>query len=113
MKINIANTEKWDPRFVYYLMIQENYTYQEVNQIKSLSENGINAEELNYINELIKQDTFADRIQAFKTQRDSGRAVASQKGRLDEKDEFIEGETKDSLAENKLIEMDYNSEERQ
>ena len=113
LKINITNTEKWDPRFVYYLMIQENYTYQEVNQIKSLSENGINAEELNYINELIKQDSFTDRILTFKSQSESGRTIASQKKMPDEKDEFLEGESKDSLAENKLIEMNYNNENRQ
>ena len=52
LKEDVVNTEKWDPRFVYYLMIQENYTYPEINMIKSLAENGLNMEEVEYINEL-------------------------------------------------------------
>ena len=41
----------------------------------------------------------------FKSQSESGRTIASQKKMPDEKDEFLEGESKDSLAENKLIEI--------
>ena len=110
LKIDVANTEKWDPKFVYYLMLQENYTYNEINLIKSLAENGLNAEEVNYINELIKDEAFNERIMAFKSQTDLGRAVASVKKKSKEKDEFMDGTEQDSGAESKLIEMNYNQE---
>ncbi|MGZ3806835.1 MAG: hypothetical protein ACXVCE_02015 [Bacteriovorax sp.] len=114
MKKEVANTERWDPKFVYYLMIQENYTYAEINQIKSLSENGLNAEEINYITELVKEDAFKERISAFKTQGDSGRAIASLKKKPKEKDDFIEDPTIGQASmESKLIEMNYNQEERE
>lgn len=115
MNLDVTNTEKWDPKFVYYLMIQENYTYSEVNAIKSLSENGLNSEELNYINDLIKGDAFKDRIQAFKNQGDTGRAVASLKKKPKEKDDFIDDPAgADSVSmESKIIEMNYNQEEKE
>ncbi len=114
MKLDVANTEKWDPKFIYYLMIQENYTYAEINQIKSLSENGLNPEEINYITELIKEDAFKERIQAFKSQGDSGRAIASLKKKPKEKDDFIDDPTTGGASmESKLIEMNYNQDEKE
>ncbi len=114
MNLEVVNTEKWDPKFVYYLMIQENYTYHEVNAIKSLSENGINSEELNYINDLIKGDAFKERIQAFKNHGDTGRAVASLKKKPKEKDDFIDDPAADTVSmESKIIEMNYNQEEKE
>lgn len=114
MKMEVANTEKWDPKFIYYLMMQENYTYAEINMIKSLSENGLNPEEINYITELIKEDAFKERIQAYKNGNDSGRAVASAKKKPKEVDDFIEDPTIGQASmESKLIEMNYNQEERE
>lgn len=112
----VANTEKWDPRFVYYLMIQENYTYPEINLIKSLSENGLNAEEVEYINELIREDGFTERIMAFKSQGDVSRTVASfkKKQRPKEVDDFIDDPLNDGTKiEDRLIEMNYNQEEKE
>ena len=85
-KTDALNTEKWDPKFIYYLMLQENYTYQEINNIKSLSDNGFNSEELNYINEQIKEASFEDRIKSLKGQGEIGRATASLMNKLKEKD---------------------------
>lgn len=114
MKLEVSNTERWDPKFVYYLMIQENYTYKEINMIKSLSDNGLNAEEINYITELVKEDAFKERIQAFKSQGDTGRAVASLKKKPKEKDDFIDDPTIGGASmESKLIEMNYNQEEKE
>ncbi|MBC7538880.1 MAG: hypothetical protein H7281_08665 [Bacteriovorax sp.] len=113
LKTETTNTEKWDPKFVYYLMLQENYTYGEINNIKSLSENGLNPEEINYITELIKEDTFSDRITAFKGQGNVGRAVASLKKKPKEKDEFIDGAEVGESSESKLIEMNYNQEDKE
>lgn len=112
----VANTEKWDPRFVYYLMIQENYTYPEINLIKSLSENGLNAEEIEYINELIREDGFTERIMAFKSQGDVSRTVASfkKKQKPKEVDDFIDDPLNDGTKiEDRLIEMNYNQEEKE
>lgn len=112
----VANTEKWDPRFVYYLMIQENYTYPEINLIKSLSENGLNAEEIEYINELIREEGFTERIMAFKSQGDVSRTVASfkKKQKPKEVDDFIDDPLNDGTKiEDKLIEMNYNQEEKE
>lgn len=108
-----ANTEKWDPKFVYYLMIQENYTYQEINGIRSLTENGLNTEEINYINDLIKEEPFMDRITSFKSQGDVGRIVASAKKKPKEKDDFIEGPDESISMESKIIEMDYNQDDKE
>jgi hypothetical protein len=113
LKTEISNTEKWDPKFVYYLMMQENYTYQELNNIKSLSENGLNAEEINYINELIKDDAFMEKIVTFKNQGSSGRVVASVKKKPKEKDDFIDGPEALESRESKLIEMNYNQEDKE
>lgn len=115
LKQELTNTEKWDPRFVYYLMIQENYTYPEINMIKSLAENGLNMEEIEYINELIREDSFTERIMAFKSQSEiGGRAVASAKKKPKEVDDFITDVNDDgSTIEDKLIEMNYNESERE
>ena len=115
LKQEPTNTEKWDPRFVYYLMIQENYTYPEINMIKSLAENGLNMEEIEYINELIREESFTERIMAFKSQSEiSGRTVASAKKKPKEVDDFITDVNDDgSTMEDKLIEMNYNESERE
>lgn len=114
LKEDVVNTEKWDPRFVYYLMIQENYTYGEINMIKSLSENGLNMEEIEYINELIREDSFTDRIMAFKQQGEVGRAVASfKKTKKKEVDDFIDDVSDGPSIEDKLIEMNYNQSEKE
>lgn len=113
---NIENSEKWDPKFVYYLMIQENYTYPEINLIKSLTENGLNMEEIEYINELIKEDSFMERIMAFKAQGEVSRAVASFKKtkKPKEMDDFIDDPSAPGASiESKLIEMNYNQEEKE
>lgn len=114
MKEELSNTERWDPKFVYYLMLQENYTYAEINMIKSLSENGLNPEEINYITELIKENAFMERILSFKSQGENSRAVASIKKKPKEKDDFIDDPSEDgSSLESKLIEMNYNQEEKE
>lgn len=114
LKETVSNTEKWDPRFVYYLMIQENYTYPEINMIKSLAENGLNMEEIEYINELIREDSFMDRIMAFKSQGDVSRTVASfKKTKKKEVDDFIDDVNDGPSIEDKLIEMNYNQEEKE
>ena len=109
-KTDPTNTEKWDPRFVYYLMLQENYTYEEINGIKSLGENGLNPEEINYINELIKEPSFMNRISSFKGQSDNARSISSKRN---EKDDFIETPEANASLESKIIEMDYNKEEKE
>ena len=115
LKQEPTNSEKWDPRFVYYLMIQENYTYPEINMIKSLAENGLNMEEIEYINELIREESFTERIMAFKSQSEiAGRTVASAKKKPKEVDDFITDVNDDgSTIEDKLIEMNYNESERE
>lgn len=108
LKMEVNNTEKWDPMFVYYLMIQENYTYGEINQIKSLSENGISNEELNYINELVKEESFKKQVLGYKNHGEIGRVVASfKRSGPKEKDEFVDNKEVTSSAEEKLIEMNY------
>lgn len=115
IKVEVSNTEKWDPKFVYYLMMQENYTYAEINMIKNLSENGLNPEEINYITELIKEDAFKERIQAYKSGNDTGRTIASVKNKKPkEKDDFIDDPTIGQASmESKLIEMNYNEQEKE
>jgi hypothetical protein len=116
LKENVDNTEKWDPKFVYYLMLQENYTYAEVNMIKSLTENGLNMEEIEYINELVKEDAFMERIMSFKSQGEVDRAVASFKksNKPKEVDDFIDDPINEGASiESKLIEMNYNQEEKE
>ncbi|MBY0414088.1 MAG: hypothetical protein K2Q18_07975 [Bdellovibrionales bacterium] len=114
LKLDPTNTEKWDPRFVYYLMIQENYTYAEINMIKSLAENGLNMEEVEYINELIRENAFMEKIMAFKSQGDVGRTVASFKKKKKEADDFIDdvNENRPSI-EDRLIEMNYNESQKE
>jgi hypothetical protein len=114
LKQDLDNTEKWDPRFVYYLMMQEHYSYKEVNGIKSLLDNGLNTDEITYINELIKQNSFLDKINTFKGLGDSARSVASLRKKPRERDEFIEDSSAGpASAESKLIEMDYNTDSRE
>ncbi|MBC7428981.1 MAG: hypothetical protein H7336_10240 [Bacteriovorax sp.] len=114
MKQDVTNTEKWDPRFVYYLMIQENYSYAEINLIKSLAENGLNMEEIEYINELVRENSFMDRIMAFKQQGEVNRAVASfKKPKKKEVDDFIDDVKNGPGIEDKLIEMNYNKDEKE
>jgi len=113
LDIPLKNTERWDPRFVFYLMIQENYTYGEINQIKSLTDNGISPEEQNFINDLIKQNPFNEKITAFKNQEGFSRAVASSSKKKREKDEFIEDDSEHVSLESKLIEMNYNQDEKE
>ena len=109
----IENTEKWNPKFVYYLLIQENYNYPEINLIKSLSENGLSKEEVDYINELIEEESFTEKIMSFKGQGDIKRAVASFH-KPKEKDDFIDDPAKEDVSlESKLIEMNYNQEEKE
>jgi hypothetical protein len=113
-KMDINNTEKWDPMFVYYMMIQENYTYSEINQIKSLSENGISKDELNYINELIKEDGFKKQVMGYKNTGNVSRAVASfKKSKPKEQDEFVDGPSNEPAAEEKLIEMNYSQQQKE
>ena len=112
LKKESQNTEKWDPKFVYYLMMQENYTYQEINNIKSLSENGLNSEEINYINDLIKEESFIERINSFKSMGDSGRSIASVTKKPKEKDDFINNSQVAESRESKLIEMNYNQDDK-
>lgn len=112
LKVDVLNTEKWDPNLVYYLMIQENYTYAEINLIKSLNDNGISNEELEYIKELVKEGSFQDRIKLFKDSDDSKRAIASYKiPNYREKDEYVDGTGPVTTIEDKLIEMNYSDEE--
>ena len=111
LKIEVTNTEKWEPRFVYYLIINENYSYNEINQIQSLSENGFNTEELEYVNELVKTKAFGQRIADYKGQSEQTRKVASTskaKNVQDMKDEYIEGSIAEAPSlEEKMIEMNY------
>ncbi len=113
LKLELTNSERWDPKFTYYLMIQENYTYAEINQIKSLSENGLSSDEINYITELIKEDSFVDKIKGFKNQTDTSRTIASLKKKPKEKDDFIDDPLEGASLESKLIEMNYNQEEKE
>jgi hypothetical protein len=113
LEIPLKNTERWDPKFVFYLMIQENYTYGEINQIKSLAENGLSSEEVNFINDLVKQAPFNEKISAFKNQEGFSRAIASSSKKKREKDEFIEDNNEHVSLESKLIEMNYNQDEKE
>lgn len=110
LKMDVNNTEKWEPSFVYYLMINENYSYTDVNQIQSLSENGFNAEELNYINEQIKTKDFFDKVVEYKGHGELKRKVASAPSEL--KDDYIDNPTADAPSiEEKMIEMNYSKEQ--
>jgi hypothetical protein len=113
MKIEIQNTEKWDPMFIYYLMISENYTYMEINTIRSLQENGISKDELNYINDLIRQEAFKQQVLSFKNSGNIDKVVANLgKKKAKEKDEFVGGDENAPSLEDKLIEMNYGQEQK-
>ena len=105
-----SNAEKWDPLFVYYLMIQENYTFSEINEIKSLSESGLNSDEINYISEKMHENSFLNKVTAFKNQSDGSRAIASLR-RSNQKDEFVENLEIGTNAESKIIEMNSNQDD--
>ena len=113
LKIPIENTEQWNPKLVYYLMIQENYNYPEINLIKSLSENGIGKEELDYINEIIEQDTFTEKIMSFKGQGDLLRTLASFRNPKDDVNEDQTKAQEEVTVETKLADMNYNQEQNE
>ena len=119
LKLNTTptNTEKWDPKFVYHLMINENYTYPEVNMIRSLAENGLNLEEVEYIKEQVLEASFNDKITAFKNKTDvEARTVTSnnkKKKKAKEVDEFITDVDDGTTIEDKLIEMNYNESQKE
>jgi hypothetical protein len=107
LKIEVNNTEKWEPGFIYYLMINENYSLSDINGIQSLTENGFNAEELNYISEAMRTKDFYNKIAEFKGQVAPDRKIASVvKNMKDEYNENAAAETQS--AEDKIIEMNYS-----
>ncbi len=111
-----SNTEKWDPNFVYHLMMQENYTYPEVNAIRSITENGFSMEEIEHIKEESLQDSFNDKVKAFKSKSEvDARVMATTKKKKKEKevDEFITDVDDGSTVEEKLIEMNYNESQKE
>jgi hypothetical protein len=111
VKMDVNNTEKWEPGFIYYLMINENYSYNDINQIQSLTENGFNAEELNYISEAMRTKEFFDKIAELKGQGEVKRKVASTA--KDIKDDYIDNPTADAPSlEEKLIEMNYTGQQK-
>lgn len=114
LKLNqeAQNTEKWNPKFVYYLMIQEDYTYSEINNIRSMNENGFNIDEMDYINEQIKDKPFLSRIKSFKKEGEMGRRKASFSRSPKDKDDFITSSELAESTEDKLIEMNYNQEDK-
>lgn len=114
LNLQVTNTEKWDPRLIYYLMIQENYNYNELNSIRKLEDNGISKDELAYIKEVTQEKTFQERIKDFKLDSDPSRKVAAYKPKNRDRDEFIENDYDSSpTLEDKLIEMNYSVEEIQ
>jgi hypothetical protein len=107
LKIEVNNTEKWEPGFIYYLMINENYSLTDINSIQSLTENGFNAEELNYISEAMRTKDFYNKISEYKGQADPSRKIASvTKNMKDEYNDNAAAETQS--AEDKIIEMNYS-----
>ena len=114
LNLQVTNTEKWDPRLIYYLMIQENYNYNELNSIRKLEDNGISKDELAYIKEVVQEKTFQERIKDFKLDSDPSRKIAAYKPKNKDRDEFIENDYDSSpTLEDKLIEMNYSVEEIQ
>lgn len=112
LKMEVKNTEKWEPSFVYYLMINENYSYSDINQIQSLSENGFNAEELNYINEVVRTKAFHDKISEFKGHSEVKRKVAT--ATIELKDDYIDNPIADAPSlEEKMIEMNYSHQQKE
>jgi hypothetical protein len=111
LKAEVNNTEKWEPGFIYYLMINENYTFADINQIQSLTENGFNAEELNYISEAMRTKDFFDKIAEYKGQGEAKRKIASIPKEV--KDDYIDNPTADAPSlEEKLIEMNYSHQQK-
>jgi hypothetical protein len=109
LKLEVKNAEKWEPGFVYYLMMNENYSYSDVNNIQSLSENGFNTEELNYISEVMRSKGFFEKIAEFKGQGEISRKIASSANPKEIKDEFVNKVTEEvPSAEDKIIEMNYS-----
>lgn len=107
----VENIEKWDPKFVYYLMINDNYTLSEINQMKNLGEHGLSQDEIEYIKEYTQTGEFNDRLTSFKENSESVRKIASVPK---EKDEFVDApENETASLEDRLIEMDYNPEEKE
>lgn len=110
LNTEVENIEKWDPKFVYYLIINDNYTLSEINQMKNLGEHGLSQDEISYIKEYTQTSEFNERLGSFKENNEVVRKTASVPK---EKDEFIEEpESETASLEDKLIEMDYNSEEK-
>lgn len=109
------NTEKWDPLFIYYLMINDNYSYSEINNIRSLSESGLSQEEIEYIREQIKTTAFIKKVDEFKTNSsDKTRSIASiSDHNQKEKDDFIDDVNEGPALEERLIEMNYNQDEKE
>ncbi len=111
LDLEVDNIEKWDPKFVYYLIINDNYTLSEINQMKKLSEHGLSQDEIEYIKEYTQTGEFSERLNSFKNNSEVVRKVASIPK---EKDEFIDTpENETASLEDKLIEMDYNPEEKE
>lgn len=111
LNVEVENIEKWDAKFVYYLIINDNYTLSEINQMKNLSEHGLSQDEISYIKEYTQTSEFNERLGSFKENNEVVRKTASVPK---EKDEFIEeSESETASLEDKLIEMDYNSEEKE
>ena len=113
LKLEVKNSEKWEPGFVYYLMMNENYSYTDVNNIQSLSENGFNTEELNYISEVMRSKGFYEKVAEYKGQGEMKRKIASTYNPKEVKDEFNDtGEEEVISAEDKIIEMNYSNQQR-
>lgn len=111
LNVEVENIEKWDAKFVYYLIINDNYTLSEINQMKNLGEHGLSQDEISYIKEYTQTAEFNERLGSFKENNEVVRKTASVPK---EKDEFIEeSESETASLEDKLIEMDYNSEEKE
>lgn len=111
LNTEVDNIEKWDPKFVYYLLINDNYTLSEINQMKNLGEHGLSQDEIEYIKEYTQTGEFKDRLTTFKENSEVVRKTASVPK---EKDEFTEApENETASLEDRLIEMDYNPEEKE
>lgn len=111
LDMEVDNIEKWDPKFVYYLIINDNYTLSEINQMKNLGEHGLSQDEIEYIKEYTQTGEFNERLTGFKENSEVVRKTASVPK---EKDEFVDApENETASLEDRLIEMDYNPEEKE
>ena len=111
LNMEVDNIEKWDPKFVYYLIINDNYTLSEINQMKNLGEHGLSQDEIEYIKEYTQTNEFKERLSGFKQNSEVVRKTASVPK---EKDEFVDApENETASLEDRLIEMDYNPEEKE